>query len=111
MRSWTGRLVLCVLGTVNAAHSAEWPPIDECPSSRMSPFPVAPAPKFVRPATPGPAYLRADAMQSLRSISRKPLAVAKFGVEMKLRDAVLLALDVLRKLVGVRAQETAIDGA
>ncbi len=65
MWSWAGRLVLCLLCTGTAARSAEWPPIDECPTSRMSPFAVRPAPRPARPTTPGPTTLHADAMQSL----------------------------------------------
>jgi LPS-assembly protein len=67
MWSWAGRLVLCLLCTGTAARAAEWPPIDECPTSRMSPFAVRPAPRVTRPATPGPTSLRADTIQSLSS--------------------------------------------
>src|ERR1051325_2993778 len=51
-------LVLYALGTFGAVHAGEYPPLDECPTSRMSPFLTVPArPKFAKPATPGPASL------------------------------------------------------
>ena len=85
-------LVLYALGTFGAVHAGEYPPLDECPTSRMSPFLTVPArPKFAKPATPGPAYLHADSIQSLRD----DITELKGNAEMK-RDGEQVNADYLR---------------